>query len=86
MLVLNRKKNQSIVIGNNIEIKILKIGNNFVELGIDAPKDLSIFRDEVFKEIKKQNIQSVKSVDKKDLKDLKDIKSIFNDFTQKNGN
>ncbi len=81
MLVLNRKKNQSIVIGNNIEIKILKIGNNFVELGIDAPKDLSIFRDEVFREIKKQNLQSVQSVDQKDLSS---IKSIFTAFTDKN--
>jgi carbon storage regulator len=74
MLVLTRKKNQSIVIGNNIEIKILKMGKNSVEIGISAPKTYSIFREEVFNEIKKKNVEAIKSVE---AGDLANIKSLF---------
>lgn len=73
MLVLTRKKNESIVIGNNIEIKILKMGKNTVELGISAPKAYSIFRKEVFKEIQKKNVEAIKSVELGDIENIKDI-------------
>lgn len=73
MLVLTRKKNQSIVIGNNIEIKVLKMGKNSVEIGISAPKSYSIFREEVFKEIQKKNVEAIKSVEMGDLENMKNI-------------
>ncbi len=73
MLVLTRKKNQSIIIGNNIEIKILKMGRNTVELGISAPKSYSIFREEVFEEIKKKNEEAIQSVEMGDLQNIKNI-------------
>lgn len=73
MLVLTRKKNQSIIIGNNIEIKILKMGKNSVEIGITAPKSYSIFREEVFKEIKKKNVEAIKSVEAGDLENIKNL-------------
>jgi len=73
MLVLTRKKNQSIVIGNNIEIKILKMGKNSVEIGITAPKSYSIFREEVFNEIKKKNVEAIKSVESGDLASIKNL-------------
>lgn len=73
MLVLTRKKNQSIVIGNNIEIKILKMGKNSVEIGITAPKSYSIFREEVFNEIKKKNVEAIKSVETGDLANIKNL-------------
>ncbi len=73
MLVLTRKKNQSIIIGNNIEIKILKMGKNAVEIGITAPKSYSIFREEVFKEIKKKNVEAIKSVETGDLANIKNL-------------
>jgi carbon storage regulator len=73
MLVLTRKKNQSIVIGNNIEIKILKMGKNSVEIGISAPKTYSIFREEVFNEIKKKNVEAIKSVEAGDLANIKNL-------------
>jgi len=75
MLVLTRKKNESIVIGNNIEIKILKMGKNSVELGISAPKAYSIFRKEVFDEIQKKNVEAIKSVE---ITDIQNIKELFN--------
>lgn len=73
MLVLTRKKNQSIIIGNNIEIKILKMGKNSVEVGISAPKSYSIFREEVFREIQKKNVEAIKSVETGDIENIKNI-------------
>ena len=73
MLVLTRKKNESIVIGNNIEIKILKMGKNSVEVGISAPKSFSIFRKEVFEEIQKKNVEAIHSVEVGDITNIKNL-------------
>lgn len=51
MLVLTRKMNQSIMIGEGVEVKILGIAGEKVRIGISAPEDVSIFRDEVFSRI-----------------------------------
>ncbi len=82
MLVLTRKKNQSIIIGNNIEIKILKMGKNSVEIGISAPKSYSIFREEVFKEVKKKNVEAIKSVEISDLKNIQNLFAQLQDDSQ----
>jgi carbon storage regulator len=55
MLVLTRKKEQSIVINDNIEITILGIEGDQVRIGINAPKNVSIHRKEVFLEIQEEN-------------------------------
>ena len=47
MLVLSRKLDESIVIGDDIVIKVVSIDNGVVKLGIEAPKDISIIRDEL---------------------------------------
>lgn len=47
MLVLQRKRNQSIVIGDNIELSVLEIGADWVKLALSAPKDVSILRKEL---------------------------------------
>ena len=60
MLVLTRKKSESIVIGNNIRIHIVDIRGEKVRIGVEAPKDVSIFRDEIYEEIIKQNIEAAK--------------------------
>ncbi|HNX98516.1 MAG TPA: carbon storage regulator CsrA [Candidatus Aminicenantes bacterium] len=70
MLVLTRKLNESIVIGNHIEIKVLKVGRNLVEIGISAPKELSIFRQEVYLEIQRKNMEAIRSISAIDLKDV----------------
>lgn len=68
MLVLSRKEEQSIIIGDNVEIKILSIKGDTVKIGISAPPDLKIYRKEVFEEIQKANIKAVAS--SKNLKDI----------------
>ena len=51
MLVLTRKPGQSILIGNGIEVQVLSVAGEKVRLGITAPKDVAIFRDEVLERI-----------------------------------
>lgn len=48
MLVLTRKTNQSIMIGDEIEVSILSVAGDKVRIGIDAPRDIAVFRREVF--------------------------------------
>lgn len=55
MLVLSRKKDQTIVIGDNIELTIIDIQGDQVRLGINAPKNISIYRKEIFLEIQEEN-------------------------------
>ncbi len=54
MLVLTRKSNQSIMIGDDIEVSILGIVGDKVRVGIKAPRDVPVFRQEVYLEIKSE--------------------------------
>ncbi len=58
MLVLSRKTNESIIIGENIEIRIVEVAGKSVKLGIDAPRDVSVHRKEIFEAIMEENIQA----------------------------
>lgn len=55
MLVLTRKKDQSIIINDNIEITVLDVQGDQVRIGINAPRDISIHRKEVFAQISEEN-------------------------------
>jgi carbon storage regulator len=55
MLVLARRVNDSIVIGDNVEIVIVEIKGDQVKLGVKAPKDVKVFRGEIHAEIQKEN-------------------------------
>jgi carbon storage regulator len=58
MLVLTRKANQSIMIGDNIEVSVLSVLGEKVRLGIQAPRDVPVFRKEVFLEIQAQSVEA----------------------------
>ena len=61
MLILNRKAGESIILDDNIEIKILDVKDGKIKIGIEAPADVSILRKEVYEEIKNQNKRSLES-------------------------
>ena len=61
MLVLSRKKDESIMIGDQIEIKILAVDGEQIKLGIVAPKTVKVHRSEVFEAIQAQNKEALAS-------------------------
>ena len=70
MLILSRKKDESIIIGDNIEISIVDIKGDHVKLGIKAPKDVKVYRQEVYNAILKENEAAVNSVTEFELPGL----------------
>ncbi|MEN8907331.1 MAG: carbon storage regulator CsrA [Clostridiales bacterium] len=75
MLVLTRKKGQSIIIGDNIEINIIEVQGEQVKIGINAPKNITIHRNEIYKEIQRENKKAT-DVDFKELSDFINKKTI----------
>lgn len=68
MLVFTRKKGESLVIGNEIEVTILSVGSGNVKVGITAPRHISVHRNEVFEAIKRENLAAAQSqIPKADL-------------------
>ncbi len=58
MLILSRKKGQKLIINDNIEVIVIDSDNGVVKLGIEAPKNISIYREEIYVELKKANLDS----------------------------
>jgi len=56
MLVLTRKSNQSIMIGDDVEVSVLAIVGEKVRIGIQAPRDVPVFRKEVYLEIRDEQL------------------------------
>ncbi len=73
MLVLTRKIDEKIIIDGKIKITVLEVENGQVQLGIEAPEDVEIHREEVYKKIEEENVQAAgkEGVDLSKLKDLK---------------
>ena len=61
MLALSRKKGEAIVINNNIEITILELKGDQVKIGISAPKEVPVYRKEVYLQIQKENEEAMNS-------------------------
>ena len=70
MLIITRKKGESLMIGDNIEITITKIIDGSVKIGINAPKDVNILRKELYEEIKDENKEAI-NIDMNLLKNIK---------------
>lgn len=71
MLVLTRKKDQSIVINDNIEITILDVQGEQVRIGVNAPRNISVYRKEIFLQIAEENKKA------SEINNNIDLKSIF---------
>lgn len=74
MLVLSRKLDESIVIGDGIVVKVISVDKGVVKLGIDAPKNLSIVRSELLEDVKESNRAASKEIG---LSDLTSLGAIF---------
>lgn len=61
MLVFTRKKDESLIIGNDIEVTILNIGAGNVKVGIKAPRHISVHRHEVYEAIRRENLAAAQS-------------------------
>ena len=59
MLILSTKENESIIIGEGIEIKVVQTGKGYAKIGIEAPKSLMILRKELVQQVKDENLHSV---------------------------
>ena len=59
MLALSRKKNEALIINNNIEITVLEIKGDQVKIGISAPKEIPVYRKEVYLQIQEQNKEAM---------------------------
>ena len=70
MLALSRKKNESIIVNNNIEITILDIRGDQVKVGIAAPKEVPIYRKEVYLQIQESNKEAMTSQSPDTFKNL----------------
>ncbi len=60
MLVLTRKVGEGIIIGDNITVKIIEMKSGGIRVGIDAPRETKIYRQEVYDRIRKENIEATK--------------------------
>ena len=70
MLALTRKKGEALVSNNNVEVTILEIRGDQVKIGISAPKDVPIYRKEVYLQIQKENEASINANSFEVLKNL----------------
>lgn len=70
MLALSRKKGEALVINNNIEVTVLEVKGNQVKIGISAPKEVPIYRKEVYLQIQDSNKEAMQA-------DLEALKKLF---------
>ena len=79
MLILTRKVNQKLIINDNIEVVILESYKNAVKIGVNAPNNVQIYREEVYNEIKKSNKQA-HHFDVDAISQIKPVQNASNSF------
>ncbi|MGI5922251.1 MAG: carbon storage regulator CsrA [Syntrophomonadaceae bacterium] len=62
MLILSRRKGESIIIGDNIEVNVVDVQGDIIKLGIDAPRLVSVHRKEIYEEILKANREAAQNL------------------------
>lgn len=73
MLIVTRKNGESVMVGDDIEITVSKIYDGSVKIGIQAPKDITILRKEIYEQVQQENKLAIK-VDISALKNVKNKK------------
>lgn len=74
MLVLTRKAGEGIIIGDDIKITVIELKGGGVRIGIDAPREMKVHRQEVFDRIKQENMEAAQW----DIADLNELSNILN--------
>lgn len=70
MLALSRRKGESLIVNNNIEITVLEIRGDQVKIGINAPKEVPVYRQEVYVQIEEANKAALQSEGLQNLKKM----------------
>ncbi len=63
MLILTRKAGESLYLGDDIKVTVLKVQGNQVKLGFDIPRDLTVHREEVYLRIKEENLMAARATE-----------------------
>lgn len=63
MLVLSRKKGEAVVIGNNVTVRIIDVRGDQVRVGIDAPRSITVHREEIYRQVVEENAAAARSAD-----------------------
>ncbi|MBD3410999.1 MAG: carbon storage regulator CsrA [Ignavibacteriales bacterium] len=74
MLVLARKQDEKIRLGSDIVISVVSIGDNQVKIGIDAPREVKILREELYENVKRNVVEASQSADAKTSEELKRLR------------
>ena len=75
MLALSRKKGEALVINNNIEITILEVKGDQIKLGISAPREVPVYRKEVYEQIQQANKEALAEQSPEALKKISENKA-----------
>jgi carbon storage regulator len=62
MLVLTRRPGESIVVGENIVVTVIEIKGGQVRIGIDAPRDIDVYREEIYEQVRQENLSAIANV------------------------
>lgn len=63
MLILTRRSGESLYLGDNIKVTVLSVQGKQIKLGLDVPKDMTVYREEVYKRVQEQNKLAIESKD-----------------------
>ncbi|MBT5559719.1 MAG: carbon storage regulator CsrA [Proteobacteria bacterium] len=80
MLILTRRVNETLNIGDDIQVTVLGVKGNQVRIGIDAPRDVPVHREEIYQRIKKEEaLESGEAVEEEDFDDSEEQEDFYED-------